>query len=390
MPADNSQWWDEKRGYGGQGYTQSDQTFDWRSPDTTQYNAYAQQQASTSGDYLSRLQRGEDSYGEAMLQKGLGDASRAMQSQAIGRGASPSNERAAIMAGGQMAGQNNAQAAALRAQEMQAARMAHMQSLSQLRQGELGWAQLDAQQQQAAANHYAQMAGNDIQQQAETRQAIATATGAAGGFLGGMLSDERLKAAVMSASPETQDEIAQRMRGAMRTAIGGADQATGGLLGRLASAETGAIGGPEIGARTQRSADRARQRFVRGSADSLRSAVGAEPKQWDAQTGFGGGAGRMYDALADKLELARFRYKPEAQDMGAPAGDRVGVMAQDMERSDLGRTAVVEGPGGTKAIDRDNALGLSLGLHGRASERIDEQESRIAQLEAALRERGGK
>jgi len=390
MPQDNERYWHDKEGYGGQGFVQEDQTFDWRAPDTEAYNAYAQQQAATSGGYLDALKRGQDSYGEAMLDRGMGQTSRAMASQAIGRGANPSGERAAIMAGAEMAGQNNANAAALRAQEMQAANMAHMQNLNQLRGGEMGWAQLDAQMQQAAANHYAQMGQNNIARDAETRQVISTAMGGAGGMLGGMLSDERLKAAVMSASPAAQDEIASRFmqnerrmaQHGARMAVGGVDQAMGGALGRVGSALAGVVGPPGAEERGQQRYLKDRRYFVNTIADNARNAVGAEPKMRSAQGGYGDGAGRMYDALADKLDLQRFKYADRARQLGAPDGDRVGVMAQDMEESPLGAQAVNEAPDGTKSIDRDNALGLSLGLHGRAAERIDELEAKLAAMQA--------
>lgn len=537
MPQDNYRYWHDKEGAGGQGFVESDRPWEWRAPDTGQYNAYANQQAATSGQYLDALSRGQDSYGEAMLQKGLGDTSRAMASQAASRGANPSAERAAIMGGANLAAQNNANAAALRAQEMQAARMAHMQNMNQLRGGELGWAQLDAQMQQAAAQNYAQMAQTDIARDAETRQVISTAMGGAGSMLGGMLSDERLKravgrvspaaqdelaqayeqerqgasqavisgatmqaptewtpglsaprdaaerryeveqgpryavpeqaladqplpaadlydmrreraverhnsgelyledavrraeaeaeaerlrraleaqrpaserelfsderlkAAVLTASPEAQDEIAARFaaqkqdraerlhRGLM--AVGGIDTATGRAISGLSSAGAYALGNRDLADHMSQNAVRARRHFANHLADRGRAAVGAKPRLRDAQTGYGKGAGRMYDALAEQLELNRFQYTPKAQEMGAPAGERIGVMAQDMERSELGKQAVVETPEGHKAIDRDNALGLSLGMHGRAAERIDQQEARIAQLEAALSARKG-
>lgn len=79
------------------------------------------------------------------------------------------------------------------------------------------------------------------------------------------------------------------------------------------------------------------------------------------------------DAATRSLSGYTFDYKPEMVAAGAPSDRRVGVMAQDVESTPLGREVVRETPMG-KALDRDNALGMALGLLGRLGERIDKLE----------------
>ncbi len=94
------------------------------------------------------------------------------------------------------------------------------------------------------------------------------------------------------------------------------------------------------------------------------------------------------DSTSSHLRPKTWSYKPEAQQaLGLPGGKRVGPMAQDLERSELGALAVKETPAG-KMIDRDAALGLSLGLHGRHGERDDDITKRVSALEAALKREG--
>ena len=76
----------------------------------------------------------------------------------------------------------------------------------------------------------------------------------------------------------------------------------------------------------------------------------------------------------DAVEPYSYRYKPEAAArMGEDTDPRLGVMAQDMQRSPILRSAVVETPQG-KAID--GSRGLSAALAGLAG-----LDKRLAELE---------
>lgn len=93
------------------------------------------------------------------------------------------------------------------------------------------------------------------------------------------------------------------------------------------------------------------------------------------------GAGNVQDQLIDNLTLYSYKYKPEFEGVaGVPPEDagrrRVGIMAQDLASSPVGRPAVKATPVGM-GIDRDQAIGLALGLTGRLGERIDELEKKV-------------
>lgn len=98
------------------------------------------------------------------------------------------------------------------------------------------------------------------------------------------------------------------------------------------------------------------------------------------------------DRMMRETDLYTYNYRPEwvdhaAQVSGAPreakARGQVGVMAQDLERTPLGRKLVVRDPQtGMRAIDGSQAIPTSLGLIGRLGERADELEARLQELEA--------
>lgn len=83
------------------------------------------------------------------------------------------------------------------------------------------------------------------------------------------------------------------------------------------------------------------------------------------------------DELLEKLDGYLFEYKPEAQELyGVPPGPRVGVMAQDLERADMGKPIVKENEDGIKMLDRDQVQGATLALLGRLNERMERLEER--------------
>lgn len=90
------------------------------------------------------------------------------------------------------------------------------------------------------------------------------------------------------------------------------------------------------------------------------------------KTGIAPGGGEASEALAALGGGATFNYVPGA----GPPGRRIGPMAQDMERTPAGASAVIDTPAG-KAIDRDQALGLALAG-------ASEQELRLRRIESAL------
>lgn len=80
------------------------------------------------------------------------------------------------------------------------------------------------------------------------------------------------------------------------------------------------------------------------------------------------------DELFSYLEPKRYRYKNEARH---GAGERVGVMAQDLERSSLGRKIVYDAPDG-KALDPFKAISASLAGIARVHKRVARLERKAA------------
>ena len=91
--------------------------------------------------------------------------------------------------------------------------------------------------------------------------------------------------------------------------------------------------------------------------------------------------GAAEDRTIEGLRGYEYEYRPETRQMlgaaMAPRGDRYGIMAQDLERTPLGRTMVDEGPAG-KTIDMRAATMGSLALIGRLGERVEELERQKA------------
>lgn len=81
------------------------------------------------------------------------------------------------------------------------------------------------------------------------------------------------------------------------------------------------------------------------------------------------------DDFLRQLVPSSFEYKrPEQGVYAAPAGTNLGVMAQDVERSQIGREMVMDTPEG-KVIDKDKMLAASLASNARLNERLDKLES---------------
>ena len=72
--------------------------------------------------------------------------------------------------------------------------------------------------------------------------------------------------------------------------------------------------------------------------------------------------------LLSKLKAYSYEYKNP--DHGT--GRRVGVMAQDLEKTRLGKKVVVETPEG-KMIDMNKGLGLALAAQSELSKRVKQQ-----------------
>lgn len=73
-----------------------------------------------------------------------------------------------------------------------------------------------------------------------------------------------------------------------------------------------------------------------------------------------------------------FAYKPEMVAQGAPPGPRIGVMAQDLEKTPMGAGMVYEDPTGMKHVDAGQAATASLAVASSLHERLKKLEEKMA------------
>lgn len=84
-------------------------------------------------------------------------------------------------------------------------------------------------------------------------------------------------------------------------------------------------------------------------------------------------------AMLDQLHAYQYRYKnPNAP--GAAPGERLGVMAQDLQKSPLGAQFVKEQPDGTLAVDYGQMSGTQLAASAMLNERLDQHEKMLKHL----------
>jgi hypothetical protein len=77
--------------------------------------------------------------------------------------------------------------------------------------------------------------------------------------------------------------------------------------------------------------------------------------------------------LLDNLVAYKYKYKPG--EPGTVPGERYGIMAQDLEKSPMGASIVVE-DGGRKKIDAAQAVGVLLAAMARMNQRVKKVEGR--------------
>jgi hypothetical protein len=119
----------------------------------------------------------------------------------------------------------------------------------------------------------------------------------------------------------------------------------------------------------QEEADRSRlERYIGLGLQTAGAAGGMLLSDEEAKHALSGGA-RAADQLISSLEPERYEYR---EGMGQPGGQRLGVMAQDVEQGGpMGAAMVGRRPDGMRGIDRDAAISAILASVGRLGERID-------------------
>jgi hypothetical protein len=417
-------------------------------------NKWGNQALGDAEQYYQRLQSGQDSYAQAMARAKLGQAQQSMAAQAVGRGANPMAERAAIMGGGQAMRQGMVEASAIRAQEMAAAQQAYQNALNTRIGQQQNWAQMELARQQAEADSYykgreVEMA-EDKASQERTSGYINMAGSVVGAVAGGMMSDARLKEDIRSAGadpmlreaafaayrqrseqasdfrtdPPYPAERARNNSEAMSTRVGRAGRA-----GSLQAQTEHYQDDPEIVAAYRAMQDERRDGPARRNFAPIGSGrTGTEQPADFSPIGLGkhgeawGGTHDDYhrggrpaptppptlgeiirrkveekraaaeqDATARSLALYQYRYRPDAAAASGTTPDQERV---GVMAQDLASTPIgahaVQQTGAGLMIDPQQAIGLSLGLNGRMGQRADELEARLAAVEARIAARRGR
>lgn len=135
------------------------------------------------------------------------------------------------------------------------------------------------------------------------------------------------------------------------------------------SLETG-MRGQELGVKTQDAASQRQSQILGGLAQAgATAAIMSSDRR--GKKNIEGGEGDVQSFL-DALSAHTFEYK----DKSNGEGKRVGVMAQDVEKSPLGKRIVVEGEDG-KRLDFANALGAMMASSAVLNDRMSELEEAL-------------
>lgn len=339
---------------------------------------------------LADAASGRTSVAQQQLRMGLGQAQRAMGAQAGAQGSNPLAQRAAIYGGAQMQQQANMGAAALRAQEMAAAQDAMSRTYQDFAQGHMGYDQMGQQGSIAEEQMRRDYQRHKTEQEAAARDFGMQMVGTAASAMAGAASDERGKMAPAMATGSQQDATIRALQPPQYIDYGPQVKEDGGgmdlaALASLASAASDSRA--KMGAYSDRGAKMAsgpsgEDEEVRRLAALLERQRLATERQLMPRITADPAA---LDATARGLDTYRYSYRPEVVSRGAaPPGNHAGIMAQDLERTPLGRGVVFEGPDGMKRIDTHQAQPLALGLVGRLGERQDDTDARVRELARRL------
>lgn len=117
------------------------------------------------------------------------------------------------------------------------------------------------------------------------------------------------------------------------------------------------------------------QSAVMGGLLSGASAVGAAALSDErAKTDIAPAKDKVRDFL-DALNASEYKYK-DASTPGAAPGKRFGIMAQDLEKSEMGKSLVSDGPDGLKRIDTVQGFGAVLAAQSELNKRLKALEAK--------------
>ncbi len=277
----------------------------------------------------ARVAGQKPSLAEMQLNRGMEQAIAAQQSQAASaRGMSPAAaQRMAATGIANAQGQTNADAAMLRASEQERAESALGQQLAGMRGQDIGVAanQAGMQQQTNLANQQAELA-NRAQMDSATQAYMQMGMSREEAQQKALAEMEALKAQQRTSANQVNAGVAQANLDTEMKHKGGLLSAAGGAFGAMLSDR------------------RAKENISDG--------------------------GKGIDELMGALKPKRFDYKKEH----GGEKDFVGFMAQDAERSALGRTLVRQTDRGDKMIDAPRALMAALAATSRLHHRLSKIE----------------
>lgn len=228
--------------------------------------------------------------------------------------------------------------------------------------------------QQASANAAAGMSGNAVQQGSLLRaQETQNAMNAYGQQAGAMRTQDLQGAQMGQQGQQYYSGLANQTQGQYESARQGVmnSQLNAGMAAENQNAATRASQNNQN--YLQQQADRQQANSTLGTVlQTIGTGVGIAAMASDRRSkqNVESGAHDVDDAMS-KLAPYDYNYK----DPGTHgAGDQVGVMAQDLEASHAGSTAVGEGPDGTKMVKIPQATGLALAGLARLHERLSKLE----------------
>jgi hypothetical protein len=362
-------------------------------PQVAAYLQAAQQGGQNTAQSLQYLQQAAAGQGPSaaqnQLRSGMDEAIRAQMTAAASRGFSPAAMRGAQMQGAELQQQAANQAAFLRAQEMQAAQQAYatgsLQQEQQARQAALQAGQTTLQQQvasdeakQAAINAYLSGSGQLLQSgtqltaaQAQLQQQAALANQEAM-LKAGMFNNQLgLDAAQLQQVGQLgYGQLAAGLYGTQLGAYGdilGLEQQRYNQSAKARSELIGGLisGGSSMGASALGSggalsgAGAAGGAGAGGAAAAAPAAVVASDRNMKKDIKVNKETQAFLNALTDN----EYSYKDTTQAGTAP-GRQYGPMAQDLAKTKMGKTAVIDGPDGMMV---DSSRGFLLALSGLAN-----------------------
>jgi hypothetical protein len=234
--------------------------------------------------------------------------------------------------------------------------------------------------QQASANAAAGLSGQAVQQGSLLRaQETQSAMNAYGQQVGAMRQQDLSGAQMGQAGQQYYSGLGAQTQGQYESARQGVmnSQLNAGMAAENQNAATRAAQNNQN--YMQQQANRAQDNSTLGTVlQTVGTGVGLAATLSDerAKTGIAYG-GKQVDEALSALRPSSYEYKDEFKDRGGH-GPQVGIMAQHLEASEAGKTAVGELADGTKIIKHPQAVGLALAGLARLAERLDKVEAKRA------------